>query len=217
MRATHALASLDAAWKGSLDWNLRLEAYRKDYDHLVVDDPALRYVSSGRGYAQGLDLLLKAARPGWRGWIGYGYLDTVRKEGKQPRLGPVPTSVPHNLTVLSSHSLAPGWELAGTFRYASGSPVTPVLGATKDPRGGWDPIQGPPYSDRLPVYHRVDLRLTRLFHRRGVTCVVFGEVMNLLARHNAASYAYSADFRERHIHESYFSRRILVAGASLSW
>jgi len=217
MRATHALASLDAAWKGRLAWNLRLEAYRKDYDHLVVEDPILRYTSTGRGYAQGLDLLLKAARPGWQGWIGYGYLDTARREGKQPRLGPAPTSVPHNLTAVSSHTLAQGWMLAGTFRYASGSPVTPVLGATMDPRGGWDPIEGPRYSDRLPVYHRVDLRLTHLFHRWGVNCVVFGEVMNLLARHNAASYAYSADFSERRVNESYFSRRLLVAGASLSW
>ena len=217
MRATHALASLDAAWKGSATWNLRLEAYRKDYDHLVVEDPALRYVSSGRGFAQGLDLLLKAALPGWHGWIGYGYLDTERKEGKQPILGPAPTSVPHNLTAVSSHTLAQGWELAGTFRYASGSPVTPVLGATLDPRGGWDPIEGSRYSDHLPVYDRVDLRLTHLFHCWGVNCVVFGEVMNLLARHNAASYAYSADFSERHINESYFSRRLLVAGASLTW
>jgi len=217
MRSTHALASLDAAWKGRAAWNLRLEVYRKDYDHLVVEDPALRYVSTGRGTAQGIDLLLKAALTGWRGWIGYGYLDTERKEGKQPILGPAPTSVPHNLTAVTSHTLAPGWELAGTFRYASGSPVTPILGATPNPGGGWDPLEGARYSDRLPVYHRMDVRLTHLFNRWGINCVVFGEVMNLLARHNAASYAYSADFRERRVNESYFSRRLLVAGASLSW
>ncbi|WLT31413.1 TonB-dependent receptor [Geothrix sp. PMB-07] len=217
MRATHALASLDAAWKGTAAWNLRLEVYRKDYDRLVVEDPALRYVSTGRGYAQGVDLLLKAALPGWRGWVGYGYLDTERKEDKQPLLGPAPTSVPHNLTAVSSHTLAPGWELAGTFRYASGSPITPVLGATANPGGGWDPLEGARYSDRLPVYHRLDARLTHLFNRWGINCVVFGEVMNLLNRHNAASYAYSADFSQRRVNESYFSRRLLIAGASLSW
>jgi outer membrane receptor protein involved in Fe transport len=217
MRATHALASLDAAWKGAAAWNLRFELYRKDYDRLVVEDPALRYVSTGRGYAQGIDLLLKAATDGWHGWIGYGYLDTQRKEDKQFLVGPAPTSVPHNLTAVSSHSLASGWELAGSFRYASGPPVTPVLGATPNPGGGWDPIEGSRYSDNLPVYHRVDLRLTHLFRYRSVNCVVFGEVMNLLNRHNAASYSYSPDFSVRQVNESYFSRRILVAGASLSW
>ena len=217
LRASHALASLDAAWKGAATWNLRLELYRKDYDHLVVEDPTLRYVSTGRGYAQGVDLLLKATTSGWRGWIGYGYLDTERKEDKQPVLGSAPTSVPHNLTAVSNHTLASGWELAGTFRYASGSPVTPVVGATPNPGGGWDPIEGSRYADHLPVYHRVDVRLTHLFHRWGVNCVVFGEVMNLLNRHNAASYAYTPDFSERRISESYFSRRILVVGAYLSW
>jgi hypothetical protein len=217
MRATHALASLDAAWKGAAAWNARVEVYRKDYDRLVVEDPVLRYTSTGRGRAQGADLLLKAATPGWRGWIGYGYLDTERKEDKQPLLGPVATSVPHNLTAVSSHTLAPGWELAGTFRYASGSPVTPVLGAVPNPGGGWDPIEGPRYSDHLPLYHRLDARLTHLFSWRGVSCVVFGEVMNLLNRHNAASYTYSPDYSERRVNESYFSRRILVAGTSLSW
>ncbi|WP_306590995.1 TonB-dependent receptor [Geothrix sp. 21YS21S-4] len=217
MRATHALASLDAAWQGAAAWNLRLELYRKDYDRLVVEDPVARYLSTGRGYAQGADLLMKAALPGWRGWIGYGYLDTERKEDKQLAVGPAPTSVPHNLTAVSSHTLAPGWELAGTFRYASGSPVTPILGATPNPGGGWDPIEGAQYSDRLPVYRRVDVRLTHLFSLRGLNGVVFGEVMNLLARHNAAAYVYTPDFSERRVSESYFSRRILVAGLTLSW
>jgi hypothetical protein len=217
MRATHALAAFDAAWKGAAAWNLRVEVYHKDYDHLVVQDPTLRYASTGRGYAQGADLLLKAAIDGWHGWIGYGYLDTKRKEDLQFQVGPVPTSVPHNLTAVSSHSLAPGWELAGTFRYASGPPVTPILGGTPNPGGGWDPVEGSRYSDNLPVYRRLDARLTHLFHYRSVNCVVFGEVMNLLNRHNVASYIYSPDFSVRQVNESYFSRRILVAGASLSW
>ena len=92
-----------------------------------------------------------------------------------------------------------------------------MLGATPDPGGGWDPVQGPQYSDQLPVYHRVDVRLTHLFSRWGGNWVVFGEVMNLLDRHNAASYSYTPDYTVRRVNESYFSRRILVAGLSLGW
>ena len=217
MRATHALAALDSAWRGAADWNLRVEVYRKDYDRLVVQDPVLRYASTGRGYAQGVDLLVKAALPGWHGWIGYGYLDTRRREDLQLTLGTVPTRIPHNLTAVSSHTLAPGWELAGTFRYASGPPVTPVLGATPNPGGGWNPVEGDRYSDHLPVYHRADVRLTHQFSLWGGRWVAFGEVMNLLGRHNAASYAYSPDYATRRVNESYFSRRILVAGFSLAW
>jgi len=217
MRATHALASLDAAWTRGAAWNLRLEVYRKDYGNLVVEDPVVRYTSTGRGSACGADLLLKAALPGWRGWIGYGYLDTRRREDTQHQVGPVPTSVPHNITAVSAHTLAPGWELAATFRYASGAPVTPVLGATANPGGGWDPVEGAAFSDRLPAYGRTDLRLTRLFSWRGARWVTFGEVMNLLDRHNASGYSYLPDYSARKVTESYFSRRILVAGLTLSW
>lgn len=215
-RATHAMLSLDAAWKGAAEWNARVELYRKDYDRLVVEDPTRRYASSGEGYAQGLDLFLKARWGAWRGWVGYGYLDTKRKEGKQFNVGPVPTSVPHNLTAVTQWNPRPGWEWALSWRYATGAPVTPIVGGT--PQGGtYDPIEGPRYGDRLPLYHRADLRLTRLFAWRKVRIAAFGEVMNLLNRHNAASYSYSADFSRRSPEESYFSRRILVAGASVSW
>jgi len=217
MRATHALAALDAAWTAGPAWNLRVEVYRKDYDRLVVQDVFQNYRSTGRGYAQGLDLLFKAATGPWRGWIGYGYLDTRRKEDTQPVLGPVPESVPHNFTALSSWTLKPGWEWAATLRYASGAPYTPVAGATPDPNGGWDPIEAIPFSARLPLYLRVDSRLTHQFAWRATRWVVFAEVMNLLDRHNVSSYAYTPDFTTRIPNESYFSRRILVAGASLQW
>lgn len=217
LRADHVLASLDAAWTRGAAWNLRLEVYRKDYGDLVVQDPVLNYVSTGRGYAQGVDLLVKATTPAWRGWIGYGYLDTRRREDTQLALGPVPTSVPHNITAVSIHTLAPGLELGATFRYASGAPVTPVLGALPNPGGGWDPVDGPMYSDRLPAYGRLDLRLTKLFTWKGGQWVTFAEVMNLLDRHNVSAYSYTPDYSERSRTESYFSRRILVAGVSLTW
>lgn len=218
LRATHVLAAYDTAFAvGPATWNLRAEAYRKTYGNLVVEDPALRYVSTGRGEASGLDLLVKRSVPGWRAWIGYGYLDTRRREGRQFVLGPVPTSVPHNLTAVSTHVLQPGLELAASFRYATGAPATAVVGAVPNPGGGWDPIEGPRYADRLPDYARADLRLTRIRTWSGVRVVAFAEVMNLLDRHNAARYTYSPDFSRREIEESYFSRRILVVGVNLAW
>ncbi len=218
LRAAHGLAAYDSTFQaGRATWNLRVEAYWKDYRNLVVEDPVLRYASAGRGEARGLDLLVKRSAPGWRAWLGYGYLDTRRREGRQFALGPVPTSVPHNLTVVSSHTLRPGLELAASFRYATGAPATAVLGATPNPDGGWNPVEGPRFGDRLPAYARGDLRLTRIRSFRGVRTVVFGEVMNVLNRHNAARYTYSPDFSQRDIEESYFSRRILVAGVSLAW
>lgn len=216
-RATHALLAFDATWGSATTWNLRVETYRKDYDHLVLEDPLFRYTGEGRGYAQGVDLLVKASLAGFRGWIGYGYLDTKRREGNQEVLGTVPTSVPQNLTAVGTWTLRAGLELAASWRYASGAPVTPILGGRPNAGSGFDPLEGGTYADRLPAYGRSDLRLTRLFAWKGVRIAAFGEVMNLLNRHNASSYSYSSDFSVRKVEESYFSRRILVMGASINW
>lgn len=213
-RATHALAALDA--RGSA-WLLRLEAYRKDYDRLVVEHPTLRYEGSGKGFAEGIDLLLKGSRGAWRGWIGYGYLDTRRREGKQFVLGPVPTSVPHNLTLVGSWDPRPGWMLSLSHRQASGTPFTPILGGASDGLGNWRPLEGARYGDQLPGYGRTDLRLTHLFPWRKFRGVGYLEVMNLLAHRNLSGYSYSADYASRKPEESPFSRRILVAGLNLSW
>jgi outer membrane receptor protein involved in Fe transport len=217
LRANHAVLALDARWKKPWDTQVRLEIYRKDYDHLVVEDSLARYLSSGRGYAKGLDLLFKASHGSFMGWIGYGYLDTKRREGKQSEVGTVPTSVPHNLTAVGTWSLKPGLELSGSWRYATGAPVTPIVGGLADGDGGFGPQEGRTYSDRLPAYGRMDVRLTRIFSSHGFRCVAFAEVMNLLDRHNVASYSYSPDYSQRRREESYFSRRILVAGFSLGW
>jgi hypothetical protein len=217
-RATHALVSADARGDdGPIPWQARLELYRKDYGDLAVRDPLLRYVSTGHGYAQGVDLLLRARAGAWKGHLGYGYMDTRRKEDTQPVLGPVATSVPHSLTAVLNWAPKAGWEGSASYRLASGAPVTPVLGGIPDGNGSYAPIQGTPFGDRLPVYRRMDLRVTHIFRFKETQAAAFLEIMNLLDHHNAAAFSYSADFSQRRLEESTFSRRILVGGLSLSW
>ena len=218
LRANHALVSVDARNdQAPMPWQLRLELYRKDYGNLPVQDPVARYTSTGRGYAQGADLLLKVHKGNWRGQLGFGYMDTRRREDQEYVLGPVPTSIPHSLTVVLSWAAAPGWDWSTSFRHATGAPVTPVIGALPDGQGGYAPLEGPRFGDRLPAYNRMDLRLTHLFPLGSTRAVAFAEIMNLLDRHNASGYSYNSDFSVRKAEESYFSRRILVAGFTLSW
>jgi outer membrane receptor protein involved in Fe transport len=218
LRATHALAAMEFREDhSSLPWQARVEVYRKTYDHLLVQDPVKQYVGDGYGTAMGVDLLLKASSERWRGSLGYGYLDTRRREGQQYVEGPVPMSIPHNLTLVLARVLKPGWELSGTYRLASGAPVTPVLGGVPDGMGGYLPIEGPRYGDRLPTYQRTDLRLTHLAMLGPFRCASFLEVMNLFNRANLSGYSYSSDYSSRMGNPSYFSRRILVAGVSASW
>lgn len=217
MQASHAVLAIDAKGdQAEIPWQLRVEAYAKTYGRLPVKDSVLHWTSTGYGFAHGVDLLLKAAKAGWRGSLGYGFLHTKRKEDIQSREGNVPTSIPHTVTTMLGWAPKAGWEIAGTFRYASGAPFTPILGGIPEDKG-FLPLKGAPFSERLPTYRRTDLRLTHLFASGPFRFVAFLEALNVFNHPNISSYAYSRDYAERMANPSYFARRILVAGVTISW
>ena len=131
----------------------------------------------------------------------------------------------HSATVVASYRVAPAWTLGTRVTATSGAPYQPVVGRVYDEaRGIWRPIYGENNSGRLPPFSRVDLRATHLFSlprigglKASSVCVAYAEVMNLLNRHNTMSYTYSADYSEQHSEDSYFGRRLIVAGVSLAW
>jgi hypothetical protein len=68
------------------------------------------------------------------------------------------------------------------------------------------------------------MRITHLFSmpaRLGLpsssVCVAYCEGLNVLGIRNVLDYSYNADYTQRTAQDSYFSRRMLVAGFGLSW
>jgi hypothetical protein len=108
---------------------------------------------------------------------------------------------------------------------SSGAPYTPVVGRLYDPaRGAWRPVEGENNSGRMPVFSRVDVRATYLFSlpamggiKASSVCVAYIEALNVLNRHNTLRYTWNEDYTERHAEDSYFGRRLVVAGVGLAW
>ena len=104
-------------------------------------------------------------------------------------------------------------------------PYTPVVGATYDAgRDLWRPVEAENNSGTMPAFHRLDLRLTHLFSMPSMmhlpesqVCVAYVEALNVLNIRNILEYHYNEDYSQRFEQDSYFSRRMLVAGVSLSW
>jgi hypothetical protein len=222
MRSDHVIAGYE--WLTDV-WNVRLEAFRKDYRDLVTQSAETYYANQGHGYARGVDAFVRG-RAGWlTGWVSYGYLDTRRRELDDPREVPAAHGVRHSLTLVGLYELSSQWQMGSRLSLSSGRPFTPIVGATYDPgRDLWRPIEGEHHSEELPEYGRLDLRLIRLFSMpAGVglpassVCVAYVEALNVLDRSNTLEYAYNQDYSQRRATESYFGRRIVVAGFALSW
>lgn len=222
LRADHVIAGWE--WKSDAG-NVRVETYRKDYRGLVVVDSLRWYANGGSGFARGVDVFVQGRWRALSGWVSYGWMDSRRRERDDTARVPSPYGVVHSVTLVGRWQATPSFQVGARWTAASGRPYTPVVGATYDAsRGAYRPVYGEHDSDRMPPYGRLDLRLTRLFSLprwgalpRSGACAAYVEGLNVLDIGNVLDYVYNSDYSERYETESYFSRRLLVAGFTLTW
>jgi hypothetical protein len=91
-----------------------------------------------------------------------------------------------------------GWNVGARYRFASGLPFTPLDGSVYDAgRDSWVPVVGDLNSDRLPVYHKVDLRAAKTWDLRGWSLTLTTELW-LVPKSSAALYPiWNYDYTEQ--------------------
>jgi vitamin B12 transporter len=222
LAADHVIAGYE--WLAE-ESNVRIDFYRKRYDDLITQSAETYYANQGHGEARGVDVFARTRSGPYTGWVSYGFLDSRRLEGDAVTEVPSPYGVRHSLTLVGSVQLPGAWQLGGRLGVTSGRPYTPVIGATYDPtRDIHRPIEGEQYSALMPQYHRLDVRVTRLFTMPAALglpesgmSVLYLETLNVLDTPNVLEYVYNDDYSERREVLSYFSRRMVVAGFALTW
>ena len=220
--ADHVIAGYE--WKSEFG-NVRVEGYRKRYRRLAVVDPVTWYRAAGTGTAQGVDVFVQGTYRYLNGWASYGWLDSRRRQLDDPAEVPATGAVKHSLTLVGQYQVNARWSTGLRWTWTSGQPWTPVIAATWDPdREVWHPVYGAHGSALMPAYDRMDFRLLRLFslprvgavHASNV-CAAYVEAMNVLGTPNVLDWVYNYDYSRRIPDYSYFSRRLVVAGFTLSW
>jgi len=125
----------------------------------------------------------------------------------------------HTLNVVVNTRLGQGWTLGTTFRMGTGFPYTPAVDAAPvvvrpldvdDPEAETEPTVltnsetglvrfEPGYGDaenlnsaRLPLYHRLDVRLSRDVNVFGMPGEAYLDVINVYNRGNVLAYQYAA-------------------------
>ena len=202
---------------GPAEVSLRIEAYQRQvrdprvrYENLFepisvfpeIEPDRFRFAPE-RSEAHGIEVFLRGtARRGLQWWLSYSYART--RDRIDGRLVPRRFDQPHALNLDLDFDLGEHWHLNLAWRYHTGWPTTSVFGElapeesddllsgiSKDDEEdepefvlGFGPIHG----ERLPPYHRLDLRASREWQRPGGTLGFFLEVQNLYDRENVAGF-----------------------------
>jgi hypothetical protein len=169
-----ASAGVEQTFAGRLEVDVDL--YRKWLANLVETPIGELPRTAPSGAAQGIELVtryrLREAFFLW-GWVALAQATVDEATGET-----VPASGDQRVAggVVASWDLG-RWNVGARYRYASGLPFTQLEGSVYDAgNDSWVPIPGPIDGDRLPSYHKVDLRLGHTWAFRGWTLEGVAEV-----------------------------------------
>lgn len=212
MQARHAVLGVQV---GDSTPMLRIEAYDKRYQALAGQTRAYRTVGNGTGRAYGIDVLAHAPSvAGVSTRLVYSFVRSRRTDPSTGIMAPAPADITHGVALIATRGFANGVSLGSAFRYASGRPFTPVTNAVPDAGGvTWTPTYGPPGSDRLPAFARLDLSLSGFRRvRSGVQVVGYTAITNALGRPNVFTRRYNPDYTSHHDVRSTFNRSLYFGG-----
>lgn len=128
--ATHFIGGVE--WLAREDLRVRVEAYRKNYDDLIVQPLLLtqnfslngNYFNTGSGTAKGFEISAQKALTGFfSGQASYGFTRSRRKFTENGIEFPSDFERPHQLTLIGVTRFY-GFSVAAKYRVASGLPYT---------------------------------------------------------------------------------------------
>jgi hypothetical protein len=214
--ATHYELGLEHQFNA--DWFWKVEGYYKDLNNLIISRPSADnypglseeqyqelplYTNDANGEAWGFEFFAnKVLSDDWYGWLSVAYSETTRKNLITDESFNYSYDQPWIINLVSNYQLTQVWQVGFKWRYQSGQLVTPIIGAedANDPEnpGLYDPIYGDINSERLPDYHRLDIRADRSFIYDDWSMDLYIEVLNVYGQENVVGYSYqNADYSER--------------------
>ncbi len=161
-------ASLGAARRFAGDWELALDGFAKRMEGLVEYRSEGGFVASGErwedavttgsGWAEGVELLVRKTAGRLQGWGSYSLSRSRRRfpEIDGGRAYPYRYDRTHDLAVVAAYSLTARRRASATWVYGTGAAVTlPVAHYDQYPH--YHTAYGPRNGSRFPAYHRLDL------------------------------------------------------------
>jgi hypothetical protein len=175
-------------------------------------------VQQGIGRSYGTQFLLRQQQVGhFFGWISYSILRSERRDA--PNLGwrLFDYDQSHVFTAVGSYDLGQGFETGLRFRFATGYPRTPVIGAYYSSlTDTYEPIFGAHNSIRIPPFVSLDVRFAKRFKLGGKDELeLYLDVQNVTDHSNPEEIVYNPTYTQRGYITGF--PILPVAGARFSW
>lgn len=173
-----------------------MEIYKKSFSNLMSFDSTGHFLNEGYGNVTGYELYIqKKSGDSFVGWLSYTYSVAKRKEGLSDQLALFDYDRTHMFTSVLQYRRNEKWKFGLKFRYATGSPYTPAEGGIYNSNlNKYYPIVGERNSERYMPYHRLDIRIARIFPDVLNGLIVYIETVNTYNRQNVAYLIWNDDF-----------------------
>ena len=156
------------------------------------------YLNQGMGFIGGAEAFLRhRVNEKFFGWFSYTWTHREQRAHPDAPYEPHIFDNTHIISLVGNYSISPTLEIGGKWQYSSGTSGTHVseILLIQDPiTRGMQPI----FSDiqgedeiplvLLPSYHRLDLRVSKTWHRKGWQIGGFLEILNVYNRRNTIKY-----------------------------
>lgn len=193
---------LSAGWSRSYPaWFISLEGYYKWLDEQIDLEPGGGFfqglsqswettiATQGEGRIAGVELLIRKDLGPLTGWLGYTYSWNTRRFAtiNNGEAYPFKFDRRHDLECSFVHLRPDGWRAAVNVVLQTGAPITLPEAVHYDLFGQRESVYVRRNNQRLPLYHRVDLTISKEFltRRRQRRAEFVLGVYNLLGARNA--------------------------------
>lgn len=173
--------------------------YKRQYGIVQhVDDPGVHVDNVGRGRSYGMELRL-LHDPGTRfyGWVAYTLMRAERRAPRDASYRVFDLDQTHNLNVVGQYRLTRTWEIGARFRYVTGNPTSPIVGAVYDSDAdSYAPLRGATNDARLGAFHQLDVRVDKHFVFDTWQLTAYLDVQNIYNHKSPDKMSYNYNYTE---------------------
>lgn len=159
--------------------SVKLEAYYRQLSRLPLLKDDSTWEGAGYGHAEGAELTIaKRTRFGLSGELSYSLAWSKRMEGDLEELCWGEYDQRHIMSMTLRQTLPQTWTITAAFRLSTGLPYTPIIEDSSGQR------LGIPYSERAPLYHRLDVKVEKNLPHLPLSPYFYIEILNLYNSQN---------------------------------